>query len=386
MDISRRKRKQDSHFQANPHLRYQRKMRQWTQAELADKLYQLCEPGEREHGIISVGMISGWERGEHLPSSFWQRKLCTLFDTTPDLLGFLADPLFDASDASSHPKTQQFIASSRTVHEKLADYLQDQCKRLFDALASGSAYLRMSDILGEQGLFVSPPWEGISRATRDHNLTKHLVALLSQRRYILLLGEAGQGKTTVLKHVFLQLAEQFLQGSPEQTLFPLYLPLRDVSSFTGNVHDLLWQHIRDDFPLEQDDFIGLMRSQRAVLLLDGFDEIRGEITQQLVNERASSKLFTYPSLLSCRRSFFDFYLARSPLQERYADRIRLLPLHLTDAVKRSIVTFCEQKARREQPFRRPAPEAIISMLETDQDLRDLAQRPLFLLMLLEPGR
>lgn len=303
MNTSRHKKNQASHFQANSRLRYQRKMRQWTQAELADKLYQLCEPGEREHGIISVGMISSWERGEHLPSSFWQRKLCTLFDTTPDLLGFLADPLFDALDTSSHPKSQQLIASTRTMHEKLAGHLQDQRQRLFDALASGSTYLRMSDILGEQGLFVSPPWEGISRVQRDHDLTEHLVALLSQRRSILLLGEAGQGKTTVLKHVLLQLAERFLQGSPEHTFFPLYLPLRDVLSFTGNAHDLLWQHIRDDFPLEQDDFHELMRSQRVVLLLDGFDEIRGEITQQLVNERASSKLFTYPSLLSCRRSF-----------------------------------------------------------------------------------
>jgi transcriptional regulator with XRE-family HTH domain len=79
---------------ANPplhELRYRRKMRHWTQADLADELYQLCSPEEIEQGrgVVNAGMVGGWERGKHLPSPFWQKKLCLLFDTTPNQLGLL---------------------------------------------------------------------------------------------------------------------------------------------------------------------------------------------------------------------------------------------------------------------------------------------------------
>jgi hypothetical protein len=59
---------------------------------MADELYRLCEPREikqRGNRVINAGMVSSWERGEHLPGTFWQKKLCALFDTTPDRLGFL---------------------------------------------------------------------------------------------------------------------------------------------------------------------------------------------------------------------------------------------------------------------------------------------------------
>jgi DNA-binding transcriptional regulator YiaG len=76
----------------NLKLRHHRKMRNWTQADLAGELSRLCKPREvqqRGRGMISTGMVSSWERGEHLPSPFWQKKLCMLFDTTPDCLGLL---------------------------------------------------------------------------------------------------------------------------------------------------------------------------------------------------------------------------------------------------------------------------------------------------------
>jgi transcriptional regulator with XRE-family HTH domain len=71
------------HFKPNDHLRHYRKMRHWTQTNLADELYQLCELEESERGIINANMIGGWERGEHQPSFFWQKKLCQVFSLLP---------------------------------------------------------------------------------------------------------------------------------------------------------------------------------------------------------------------------------------------------------------------------------------------------------------
>src|SRR5260370_1723606 len=128
--------KRSTLFLSNTRLRYHRKMRHWTQADLANELRQLCEPSERERGIISVGMISGWERGEHFPSPFWQKKLCTLFATTPDDLGLLekARPVPQNVSLPGNPPfslNDSFVSVfNDALHEKLAGYFHHQPRPL----------------------------------------------------------------------------------------------------------------------------------------------------------------------------------------------------------------------------------------------------------------
>jgi hypothetical protein len=43
----------------NARLRYYRRMRHWTQADLADQLYKLCTRKERGRGIINANMLEG---------------------------------------------------------------------------------------------------------------------------------------------------------------------------------------------------------------------------------------------------------------------------------------------------------------------------------------
>jgi transcriptional regulator with XRE-family HTH domain len=81
-------------FEPNEHLRYQRLKRQWTQADLAERLYEISEPSERgigSRGAASVGMVSRWERGEYQPSAYWQKKLCEVFELPPEELGLLGE-------------------------------------------------------------------------------------------------------------------------------------------------------------------------------------------------------------------------------------------------------------------------------------------------------
>jgi transcriptional regulator with XRE-family HTH domain/tetratricopeptide (TPR) repeat protein len=79
---------------SNRLLRYQREQRGWTQARLAEELYQRCEddsrPGAR--GEINAKMIGAWERGEHMPSSYYQEKLRLLFGKSAEELGFIESP------------------------------------------------------------------------------------------------------------------------------------------------------------------------------------------------------------------------------------------------------------------------------------------------------
>lgn len=362
----------------NEKLRRIRKQRSWTQNDLADELYALCRDGERtpRGGVVNVNMVSAWERGQHQPSSFWQKKLCELFDCTPEGLGF-------SDEASVSPsKSATFLSPEElSFHEQLVRYMQHQQMRLCDSLTSGSMHLRVGDVIGSNGLFVPPHWEGTIEANPSSDLCSKLMDLLCQRQSVLLLGEAGQGKTTLVKHLFVLLAERFTRDSAAPV--PIYISLRELMlSFVGNPLDVLWEQVGIDFPLEYEDFISLARSRRILFLFDGFDEMRGEITQQSVNERASSKIFTYPSLLSCRKSFFDFYLSHSPIKEMYARYVELLSSPLSASWKQYINAFLQRQQRESQAIL-PSSETIITLLETNRELSELAQRPLFLLMILE---
>ncbi|HZO72886.1 MAG TPA: NACHT domain-containing protein [Ktedonobacteraceae bacterium] len=358
-------------------------MRHWTQANLADELYQLCsqeEYEERERGIINANMVGGWERGEHTPSPFWQKKLCTLFGTTPDNLGFLEKSPVSQGGRSRYRLMQQQPASSSWLEssfDELALYLKQQQQRLSYAQASGSTYLRVGDIISEQGLFIAPLWQNEQGDVSSQNLTDYLISTLLYREHILLLGDAGQGKTTLLKQVFSRMVDCFLNASPEYpSLLPFYIPLREFYSFAGDPVDVLWSHIGEEFPLPYEAFAALVRERQVVFFFDGFDEIKGEITQRLINERATSKVFSFPSILACRKSFFDTYLSLSPLQDCYPRHVELQPLALTDAVLGYIRAFCERKQTL-------APEKIIEAIQASRELQDLVKRPLLLLMVLE---
>lgn len=79
--------------QGNARLRFYRQLHKFTQSQLADELYSLCTDEELEQrGVIDKNMISKWERGEHVPSLFWQEKLCRLFEVDALELGLLSLP------------------------------------------------------------------------------------------------------------------------------------------------------------------------------------------------------------------------------------------------------------------------------------------------------
>ncbi len=179
------------------------------------------------------------------------------------------------------------------------------------------------------------------------------------------------------------MVDRFLLGPRETRLFPLYLPLREIAAFTGDSLKALWNCICETFPLSFGHFAQFVRAKRVVFLFDGFDEIRGELTQRVINERASSKLFAYPGILSCRKSFYKSYLSISAIQERYFQRVELQPLRLTPSVRQYVYAFCGKQGETSTRRLAPSPEYIVKTIEASPELRDLAQRPLLLEMMLD---
>ena len=70
----------------NKLLEHERKVRCWTQDQLADALERLCqeELGAKRRKVVTATMISRWERGIHPPNSFYQQMLCKLFEKSAE--------------------------------------------------------------------------------------------------------------------------------------------------------------------------------------------------------------------------------------------------------------------------------------------------------------
>ncbi len=73
-------------------LKQQRKLRGWSQAQVADELARLCQD-DASHATQPVGvsakMVGSWERGEHLPSFYYQSKLSLLYGQSLQELGLV---------------------------------------------------------------------------------------------------------------------------------------------------------------------------------------------------------------------------------------------------------------------------------------------------------
>ena len=79
----------------NERLRSARLRRQWTQADLAQKL----------GGGATAQMVYDWEKGRHVPSAYYRRALCDAFGCGPEELGLVspADPVGSTSTAGPVP-------------------------------------------------------------------------------------------------------------------------------------------------------------------------------------------------------------------------------------------------------------------------------------------
>src|SRR5215471_14515714 len=82
----------DQASRPNRRLRLQRRLRGWSQEDVAAGLYRVASAaGEADLGVDAT-MISRWERGTRHPRPRYVRLLCQLFDLPADNLGLLGAP------------------------------------------------------------------------------------------------------------------------------------------------------------------------------------------------------------------------------------------------------------------------------------------------------
>lgn len=169
-------------------------------------------------------------------------------------------------------------------------------------------------------------------------------------------------------------------------VMPIYIPLHEFSDPKNkNARTLLqlWEYLRtkpsNQFPLTYEQFTYLIEKNCVVFLFDGLDEKIMELSQQSINELMNNEIFYVPSILSCRKSFYEHNLSESIIQQRYTEKIELLPLEFTDSVKKYIIAFGKDKGFKKEMLSK----RIIEAIPQNKELQDFAKNPLLLTMVLD---
>lgn len=166
-----------------------------------------------------------------------------------------------------------------------------------------------------------------------------ITELLKQSRQIVFLGEPGSGKTTLFSYLALIYARERLEGKGllleklgllEGDYLPIFLPLRNLGWYLkeidstpskdgpGLIINYLEEYYRSQFiTLPNDFFLSPLESGRAILLLDGLDEI-GDISQRnRVARIIESIIKRYPKVRMLVSSRILGYIGSSRLSTNF---------------------------------------------------------------------
>lgn len=138
-------------------LRHYRMQRNWTQSQLAHKL-----------GTTFVN-ISRWERGETTPSLYFRQKLCELFQSTPQELGFLPDEEKPEEEfISASPSPQPEMPASPVLP---VPYALEQVVPLVGREALLSQFV--SQLCSGKGVFALTGLPGVGKTSFAFALASH---------------------------------------------------------------------------------------------------------------------------------------------------------------------------------------------------------------------
>lgn len=242
---------------------------------------------------------------------------------------------------------------------------------------STSFSMSLGDVF-EKGYYIEPEYfvESGSFSKENIELENSLVEELCSQKSVLIYGEAGYGKTTILARSFFNHVEKFNKEDGYE--IPFYIWLKDKGS---EYHFDFYKYIQECFEtyLKMKPYPYLDLNISTIVpyfYLDGFDEIAEKISTEEVNRIVKSSIFNYPLLLTSRIQYALRYLQNYDLANKFNVRIKINKWD-SEKAKKYINNFCTIK-RKDQEFI----NRIYALLTDNKDLNDILDNPLLITMLL----
>lgn len=271
------------------------------------------------------------------------------------------------------------------LREKIRPYIQERCgtMRVLDMsqpIALGNIYTNVNileKILGRRRLALAELWKdadpenfdrlGLSRITQKRVPGLEAVELYPK---LMVLGKPGAGKTTFLKY----LAMQCIEGEFQAKQVPIFITLKEFAERREkpDLVEFIARALAPDGVVKEQtakSLTELLRCGKALILLDGLDEVREEDAPRVIQQvEEISKLYPQNQfVITCRIA------AREYTFEKFTE------VEVADFDKEQIRSFAanwfKAKAAPEQA------ERFWQQLKENEQIRELATNPLLLTLL-----
>ncbi|KOP24098.1 hypothetical protein AMR41_22235 [Hapalosiphon sp. MRB220] len=184
---------------------------------------------------------------------------------------------------------------------------------------------------------------------------------------LMVLGKPGAGKTTFLKY----LAMQCIEGKFQANRVPLFITLKDFAEAPKklDILEFIAQQLSNCGLISTNVTVEkLLRQGKALILLDGLDEVREEDTKRVLRQiRKFSDLFhTNQLVITCRIAAKEYTF------ESFTE------VEMADFDEKQIATFAQNWFQLTDPVKG---ERFIQKLKENKPIQELASSPLLLTLL-----
>ncbi len=284
------------------------------------------------------------------------------------------DTFLDIDDFVSRAKWK-LKGYSRKLIERVA-------KSQFDALmnkhTSTAFGVSLGDVFDDK-YYIDPPFEIESgKLCVGKTLSESVYKSIDADKSVLIYGEAGYGKTTILAKCFAEHLDACVSRRAYD--IPLFVSLKNKGS---DYHFDVTQLINDELAttdkssLKHSPYPYLDLSQiRLRFYCDGFDEMAEILTVQDLERIRKSGVFSCPILLTCRHQFANRYLRDADFSDKFGVRVRIDNWD-SGIAKKYIDQYCNN-----EKIRYKDKEKIKYALVHNRDLQELLDSPLLITMFL----
>lgn len=272
----------------------------------------------------------------------------------------------------------KLVGYSRMLVHRLA---KSQKVALLNKHTSTAFGMSLGDVF-ESEYYIEPPHQIVSGqlnlTVKNNVLSDEIKNVLCSDNSILIYGEAGYGKTTILAKCFSDHIKN-LNNNPSYDV-PLFLTLRNKgNAYHFDVEKYIEEELAaaEDASLRHKKYPYLDLSQlRMRFYCDGFDEIAETLSKDDLDKICNSSIFLYPLVLTCRQQYILRYLDELNFSDKFGVRIQMGKWSIETA-RDYINNFCSRKQISDQDK-----ESIFTVIGENSDLQQVLDSPLLITMFL----